>query len=179
MDPHRHIRNLALIGFMGTGKTTVGQCVAAQLQYDFLDTDHLVEARARKRIGDIFTQDGEPAFRAFERQVVDDLARRDRVVIATGGGLGANLDNLASLRPHAFIVCLWATPEVIWQRVQRHSHRPLLRVEDPQARIRELLESRAPVYKQADVMVYSGARQSGEVAQQVLMHFLDARRAAA
>lgn len=179
MDPQRHIRNLALIGFMGTGKTTVGQCVAQQLDFEFLDTDHLIESRARKRIADIFAQDGEAAFRALERQVVADLAQRERVVVATGGGLGADPENLASLRRHALIVCLWATPEVIWQRVSRHAHRPLLQVPDPQARIRELLAARAPVYKEADVLVYSGTRQSHEVAQQVMQHFLDTCRAPA
>lgn len=164
---------------MGTGKTTVGQQVAAQLKFGFLDTDHLIETRAHKRIANIFAEDGEAAFRALECSVVEELARRDRVVIATGGGLGANPDHLASLRAHALIVCLWATPEVIWQRVHRHSHRPLLHVADPQARIRELLAERAPVYKQADVLIYSGTRQSDEVAQQVLMHFHAARARAA
>lgn len=161
---------------MGTGKTSVGQYVAAQLKFDFLDTDHLIEVRARKRITEIFAQDGEAAFRALERAVVGDLATRERAVIATGGGLGANPENLECLRPHALIVCLWAAPDVIWQRVHRHTHRPLLQVPDPQARIRELLETRAPVYKQADVMIYSGARQFNEVAQQVLMHFKAACR---
>jgi shikimate kinase len=179
VTPPRHIRSLALIGFMGTGKTTVGQCVANQLQFEFLDTDHLIETRARKRIAEIFAEDGEAAFRALEREVVAELAPRERVVVATGGGLGADPENLARLRPHFLLVCLWATPEVIWQRVSRHAHRPLLQVADPPARIRELLAARAPVYRQADVLVYSGTRQSYEVAQQVVLHFLEARRAAA
>lgn len=161
---------------MGTGKTTVGQYVAAQLKFEFLDTDHLIETRAGKRIADIFAQDGEAAFRALERDVVRELTERKHAVIATGGGLGANAENLERLRPHALIVCLWAAPEVIWQRIHRHTHRPLLQVADPQARIRELIEARTPVYKQADVMIYSGSRQFPEVAQQVLMHFNAARR---
>ena len=87
-----------------------------------------MEARAGKSIADIFAQDGEAAFRELERQVVEDLAQRDRTVIATGGGLGANLDHLASLKRHALVVCLWTTAEVIWERVRHQTHRPLLQV---------------------------------------------------
>mgnify|MGYP000885601883 FL=1 len=123
MNPQRAIRNLALIGFMGTGKSTVGHAAAYQLGFDFVDTDRLIETRAGKSIVDIFAQEGEEAFRELERQVVEDLDRCDRTVIATGGGLGANLDHLASLKRHALVVCLWTTADVIWERVRHHTDR--------------------------------------------------------
>lgn len=171
MDPNRHIRNLALIGFMGTGKSTVGHMAAHQLGFAFTDTDRLIEALAGKPVAEVFAQDGEEAFRKLEMQVVADLARLDRTVVATGGGLGANPNHLASLKQHALVVCLCASPEVIWQRVHHNVHRPLLQVPDPRARIRELLAAREPVYRQADVLVNTGPRQLRDVVQHVLREF--------
>lgn len=176
MNAERIIRNLALIGFMGTGKSTVGHGVAHQLGFDFIDTDHLVESRAGKTIADIFAQDGEAAFRGLERQVVEDLGQRDRTVIATGGGLGANLDHLASLKRHALIVCLWTTADVIWERVRHQTHRPLLRVPDPLGRIRELLAQREPFYRHADVLVNTGPRQLRDVIHHVVREFAGVQR---
>jgi len=176
MNPERTIRNLALIGFMGTGKSTVGHGVAHLLGFDFVDTDHLVEARAGKTIPAIFAQDGETAFREIERQVVADLAQRERTVIATGGGLGANLDHLASLKRHALVVCLWTTADIIWERVRHQTHRPLLQVPDPQARIRDLLAQREPFYRQADVLVNTGLRQLRDVIQHVVRDFTGVQR---
>src|SRR2546425_2539770 len=113
----RQIHNLALIGFMGTGKSCVGRLVADLMHFTFLDTDKVIEARAGKTISKIFEEDGEPAFRQWERRVVEELTRRTRTVIATGGGLPAGESNLASLKSHALVVCLWAGPERIWERV--------------------------------------------------------------
>src|SRR5215813_5930036 len=121
----RSIQNLSLVGFMGTGKSSVGRLAADMLHFTFLDTDHVIESWAAKSITDIFQQDGEPAFRQWESRIVADLTRRTRTVIATGGGLPTVEGNLASLKSHALVVCLWASPEVIWERVRGHTHRPL------------------------------------------------------
>ncbi|HXG47731.1 MAG TPA: shikimate kinase [Methylomirabilota bacterium] len=176
MSGPRQIHNIALIGFMGTGKTATGRLVAAQLRFEFVDTDELIERRAGKTITRVFAEDGEPAFREMERQVVAELASRRHVVIATGGGLGANPANLASLKTHALVVCLWATPEGIWRRVNGQSHRPLLSGPDPMARIRALLAERTPVYRQADVLVNAEHRSVREVAQHVIHEFHLARQ---
>ena len=117
MTGTRSIHNLALIGFMGTGKSCVGRVAADLMHFTFLDTDHVIEARAGKAISDIFAQDGEPAFRQWERKIVEELARLDKTVIATGGGLPADPANLASLKTHALVICLWASPEAIWERL--------------------------------------------------------------
>ena len=143
MQSDRHIVNLALIGFMGTGKT----------------------------ITEIFRTDGETAFRALEEKVVAELATRTKMVIATGGGLPANPANLTSLKTHALVVCLWASPEKIWERVKNQSHRPLLHDPDPQAKIRELLAARDPFYRQADVLLNTELRSLREVAQQIVHQF--------
>lgn len=174
----RNLRNLALIGFMGTGKSSVGRTLAGYFNFEFIDTDELIVQRAGKLITDIFAQDGEPAFRELERQIVGELAQRRGCVISTGGGLGANAEHLAALKEHALTVCLWASPETIFERVRHSSHRPLLNHADPLARIRELLAQREGVYKQADLLIGTELRQIKEVVQQIVMHFEQVRRAA-
>jgi shikimate kinase len=171
MHSDRHIVNLALIGFMGAGKTSVGRLVAEQLHFDYLDTDDLIVSRTGRTIADIFKTDGEPAFRALERQVVAELATRTKTLISTGGGLPVNPDNLASLKTHALVVCLWASPEKIWERVKNQTHRPLLQDADPQKKIRDLLAAREQFYKQADVLVNTDIRSPREVAMHVIHQF--------
>jgi shikimate kinase len=176
MTGPRDIQNLALIGFMGTGKSTVGRFVASQLHFKFVDTDELIEARAGRTISEIFTQAGEAAFRNIEAQVVEELGHAQQMVIATGGGLGANEVHLGNLKRHALVVCLWASPQVIWDRVREQSHRPLLQGADPMARMRELLAERERAYKQADVLVNTEMRSIKEVAHHVLHQFHLARQ---
>jgi shikimate kinase len=175
MSSLRQISNIALIGFMGTGKSTVGRLVADHLHFEFLDTDEVIESRTHKSISAIFADEGEPAFRQREAELIAELNSRQRLVLSTGGGLGANLDNIASLKQHALVVCLWASPDTIWERVRGQTHRPLLKEADPLAKIRQLLAARESFYKQADVLLNTEVRSLKEVAQQVLHHFHDAR----
>lgn len=175
MSTPRNIRNIALCGFMGTGKSAVGRLVAEQLHFAFLDTDTVIEARTGKRIAQIFAEQGEPYFRQLEDKIVKELALRDRTVISTGGGLVVNPENMASLKQHAFVVCLWARPEAIYARVKDQNHRPLLNEADPIEKIRALLAERAPFYKQANVLLNTEIRSPREVAQQVLHQFRLAR----
>lgn len=163
--------NLALVGFMGTGKTSVGRLAAEQLRFEFVDTDELIQSSTGRSITDIFAKDGEAAFRALEHQIVLELTRRSRTVISTGGGLPVNPANLASLKTHALVICLWSSPEKIWERVHNQSHRPLLQDADPQKKIRELLAVREPFYKQADVLVNTDIRSVREAAVQVVHQF--------
>src|SRR5262249_54540721 len=111
----------------------------------------------------------------IEKQIVSQLARRQRTVVSTGGGLGANAANVTSLKEHALVVCLWASPTSIWQRVQHQSHRPLLQDTDPMAKIRALLMEREAIYKQADVLVNTEMRSIRQVGQHVLHEFHLAR----
>jgi shikimate kinase len=171
MSSGRVIQNLALIGFMGTGKSSVGQLAAAQMHFRFSDTDELIEARAGKTISAIFAEDGEAQFRDYERAVVEDLKKFHRTVIATGGGLAAQEENLNSLKAHALVVCLWASPEKIRERVRGQTHRPLLNEPDPLAKIRDLLASRERYYRRADVLVNTEMRSIREVAQHVVHQF--------
>jgi shikimate kinase len=177
MTAPRNIRNIALCGFMGTGKSAVGRMVAEQLHFAFLDTDTVIEARAGKRIAQIFADEGETFFRQLESKIVKELASRDRTVISTGGGLVVDPENMASLKQHAFVVCLWASPEAIYARVKDQNHRPLLKETEPLERIRMLLAERAPFYKEANVLLNTEIRSPREVAQQVLHQFRVARTA--
>jgi len=167
----RNIQNIALIGFMGTGKSTVGRLVAEQLKFEFLDTDTLIEQRCGRKITEIFAQNGEPAFRELEAQLVQEFSARIRTVISTGGGLPTNPVNLQNLKQHSLVVCLWASPEHIFERVREQTHRPLLNDPDPLGKIRSLLTVREKFYKQADVLLNSDLRSAREVAQQVINQF--------
>lgn len=177
MHNGRQLVNLALIGFMGTGKTSAGRLVAEQLRFEFLDTDELIQIRTGRTISDIFAHDGEPVFRQLEQDLVGSLESNRRTVISTGGGLPTNPENLASLKRHALVVCLWASPERIWERVRHQSHRPLLQDPDPQAKIGKLLEQRDSFYRQADVLINTDLRSAREVAQQIILQFKLAIRA--
>ena len=156
---------------MGTGKSTVGQLVAGMLHFRFLDTDEMIENSTQRRIPEIFANEGEAQFRAYERQVVQHLVTLKNTVISTGGGLITDPENFAALKQHALIVCLWCSPEAILKRVGHQTHRPLLQVDDPLERIRSLLAQRAPFYKQADVLLSSEFRTAREVAAHVVQHY--------
>lgn len=171
MSAPRQIRNVALAGFMGVGKSSVGRLVAAELQFEFVDTDEVIECRTGVKVSEIFAQHGEAAFRKFEGELVAEMAAWSGKVISTGGGLIVNPDNLASLKAHSLVVCLWATPETIYQRTKHQTHRPLLQADDPLAKIRELLATREAAYKRADVLVSTEQRSIKEIAAHVLHNF--------
>jgi shikimate kinase len=167
----RAIHNLALVGFMGTGKSTIGRIVADLIQFGFVDTDALIEELLGRSISDIFAREGEAAFRQYEKRALQSLALRRDIVIAAGGGLVVDPANMASLKTHALVFWLVASPETIWERVQTQTHRPLLQGPDPLSKIRALLEAREPAYRQADVFVHSALRCPKEVAQQIAIQF--------
>lgn len=163
---------------MGCGKSTVGRALAELLEFDFVDTDELVEARTQKRIADIFEQQGEAAFRKLETETLQDLEQRDSILISTGGGLPTQEGNLDRLKQHSLVVCLWASPERIYERVKTQTHRPLLHVPDPLQRIQDLLAERTPFYRMADVLISTDGRPIREVVQQVATQFRLAQKAA-
>ena len=156
---------------MGSGKSSVGRIVAEQLRFQFVDTDDLVESQIGKTIPEIFAAHGEPMFRDYERRALESLVDRENLVIATGGGAVINPDNMAGLKKHCLVVCLWASPETIWHRVRSQTHRPLLRTDDPPAKIRELLNARSDAYRSSDVLIQTEFRSPREVAIQVLHHY--------
>lgn len=144
--PQMTRRNIVLVGFMGTGKTTVGKQLAAKLGMDFTDMDRLIEERQGKTVARIFAEDGEGRFRQLERELVRELSAKEGQVIAAGGGIVLNPDNVADFSRAGLVVCLIATAEAILERVGRESHRPLLEGDDKAKRIRQIIEARRRLY---------------------------------
>ena len=143
-------RNVVLTGFMGTGKTTVGRLLAAELGFELVDTDALIEER-HGPIAEIFASRGEAAFRAIEREIAAELAGRAGLVIATGGRMLLDPANTAALGAQGRVFCLVAAPEEVYARVSADGtpvERPLLAVPDPRRRIEELMAERAAGYGQ-------------------------------
>ncbi|MBN1862427.1 MAG: shikimate kinase [Dehalococcoidales bacterium] len=142
--------SVALIGFMGTGKTAVGRALAEKLGREFIELDPLIEKKAGKTIPEIFSGDGEIAFRELEIAVTKEAAGKEKAVIACGGGVVLNKINIDRLREGAVIVYLTASPQAILKRtVNDDEERPLLKVPDPARTIGELLEFRRPFYERA------------------------------
>ena len=161
-------RNIVLFGFMGTGKTRVGRAVAERLGMTYADLDDLIEAREGTTISEIFAKKGEPYFRKIEAEVAAEAAKLDRHVIATGGGVVLNEANIRALEESGVGICLNATPEAIFGRVKHETHRPLVAVEKPLARIRELLAYRAPFYAKVGHQIETTGKTVDAVVEEVV-----------
>lgn len=162
--------NVALIGFMGTGKTAVGEALAKRLDRKFVELDWLIERKAGKSIPDIFQQDGEVAFRDLEIEVTRETAREKNLVIACGGGIVLNKINIDRLRENSVIVYLTASPRAILKRVSsEEGQRPLLEVANPTLTIRELLRFRKPFYERAaDIRIDTSKLDIDSVVAQIM-----------
>ena len=164
------MKNIALIGFMGVGKTAVGQLLAQKLGRDFFELDWLIEQRAGKSIPEIFQQDGEMAFRELEIEVTKKVAKMENAVIACGGGLVLNKINIDRLRAGGSTVYLTASPSAILKRVSSEGgKRPLLEVDNPRLTIRELMGFRKPFYERAaDITINTSKLDINSVAEQII-----------
>jgi len=162
-------RNIALIGFMGAGKTTVGRILAERLGLRFVETDDLVERMAGKPIPKIFEEDGEEVFRRLEAEAVREAAGMDGVVISCGGGVVLRRENVEALKKTCVVVYLKTSPEEAYRRTLGDECRPLLMVEDRMKRIRELLSMREPLYESsADIVVKTDGLTPMEVAERII-----------
>jgi len=160
--------NLYLVGFMGTGKTTVGRAVAQRLGFALLDSDHEIERQEGHTIAEIFEQRGEAAFRKLERRYIESGHPSSRSVISCGGGLVVAQGMLELLQSRGVVICLHASIETILARTARHRHRPLLNVDDPDARVRTLFAEREPIYKRAGTVLLTDARPLNEIVAHVI-----------
>ena len=160
--------NLYLVGFMGTGKSTVGRAVAQRVGFTCLDSDHEIERKQGKEIPAIFAERGEAAFRVMEREFIEGGHPITRTVIACGGGLVVQPGMLARLKAHGVVVCLHASVETILARTSRQKNRPLLNVEDPEARIRKLFAEREPIYRSSGSVILTDGRPMNDIIAHVL-----------
>ena len=162
--------NIALIGFMGAGKTAVGKALAGKLNRQFVELDSLIEQRAGKPIPEIFRQEGEIAFRELEIEVTKEISNKKNLVIACGGGVVLNKINIDRLRKESRIVYLTAPPKVILKRVSGGEGRPLLNVPNKTLEIQELLRFRKPFYERAaDIKVDTSKLDIDTVAEQIII----------
>lgn len=164
VTPH----NIVLVGFMGTGKTTVGKLLATQLNWSYVDTDEVIEQKTGMDISTIFKQQGEPFFRDIESEVIREIMLKSQQVISTGGGIVMREQNITAIKSNGIMVCLTATPDAIIERTKSDTKRPLLQVDNPKKRIQELLSKRVPYYTQADITLDTSQVSPEEIVTQIL-----------
>ncbi len=148
-------RSIVLIGLMGCGKSSIGRRLATRLKLPFVDADSEIELAAGKPIQDIFSEDGEQAFRDGERRVIARLLDNSTQVMATGGGAFMNPEIRKNISTTSISIWLRADLDLLMERVERRTHRPLLQTSDPRAVMQKFINERYPIYEQADIIVDS------------------------
>ena len=147
--------NIFLIGLMGAGKTTHGKQLAALLQRDFIDSDQLICQRTGVSISTIFELEGEGGFRKREAAIINELTRRNSIILATGGGAVLSPDNRHWLHTRGTVIYLHATPEILYRRIQYDKNRPLLQVANPLDKLQTLYQQRDPLYRETAHLVFN------------------------
>jgi shikimate kinase len=171
--------SVVLIGLMGAGKTTIGAALAKRLGREFVDLDHVLEAKTGVSIATIFEVEGEAQFRDRETITLRELAHHKNVVLSTGGGAVLRPENREILRSMGSVVYLHAPPEVSYQRLRRARDRPLLKTEDPLGRLRSLYEARHPLYLETAHHVVDADRENYTQVVQSVMDRLTLRESEA
>jgi shikimate kinase len=161
-------RNIALIGFMAVGKSAVGRNLAKRLNRRFVDLDRLIERNADMKVREIFAQKGEAYFRQLEKNTLVGVLAGQGLVIATGGGVVLDDDNLALLRERTLLICLSAPTETILKRVGDGTSRPLLKSADRRQRVEELLDGRRERYAQAHATIDTGDLTLNQVVDKII-----------
>ena len=158
-----------LIGFMGTGKTTIGKILSDKIKYQLYDTDILIEENQGKKISEIFTEVGEVAFREMEKETLLSLINKENIIISTGGGLPTYKDNLKIMLEHGKVISLVATPECILERIEKDGNtRPILDCDNKLLKIISLMEKRAYSYIMSHVMIDTTNKTKDEVLSEIL-----------
>lgn len=161
--------NIYLVGPMGAGKTTVGRHLAELLNRNFVDSDHEIEARTGASIPWIFEKEGESGFRLREKIVIADLTRIKGIVLATGGGAVTQQQNRENLRQRGVVVYLYTPVEVQLIRTHRDRNRPLLQVDHPEQKLKDLLAQRDPLYREvAHFVIETNHGSARDLAQKIL-----------
>ncbi|MCX5720067.1 MAG: shikimate kinase [Nitrospirae bacterium] len=167
------MKNIVLTGFMGTGKTEVGKELSRLLDMKLIDVDTEIEKSRKLTINDIFKKFGEPRFREIETEMIKNLSEKKNIIISTGGGAVLKQENTDALRKNGVIVCLTASPETILRRTSRNSDRPLLQVEDPLKKIKELLNFRTPFYEKAGIIIDTEGKTPLQIAEEIIERIKD------
>ena len=166
-------RNLVLVGLMGAGKSAIGRLVAQQLGLPFIDTDTEIERVSRMTISELFAAYGEDEFRALETRVIKRLMRSGPRVVSTGGGAFINEKTRRQIERGGVSVWLNADLDVLWERVNKRDHRPLLKTDNPKQTLKDLMDKRYPIYALADITVQSRDERKEVIAAEVLAAVID------
>ncbi|THV11672.1 shikimate kinase [Rhizobium rhizophilum] len=166
-------RNLVLVGLMGAGKSAIGRLVAQQLGLPFIDTDTEIERVSRMSISELFAAYGEEEFRTLETRVIKRLLRTGPRVVSTGGGAFINEKTRKQIERGGLSVWLNADLDVLWERVNKRDHRPLLKTENPKQTLKDLMDKRYPVYGLADITVQSRDVRKEVIANEVLTSVIE------
>lgn len=161
-------RNLIFVGLMGAGKSAIGRLVANQLGLPFVDTDNEIERVSRMTISELFATYGEAEFRALETRVIRRLLRSGPKVVSTGGGAFINDKTRRQIERGGISVWLKADLDVLWERVNKRDHRPLLKTENPKLTLENLMNERYPIYQRANVTVISRDERKDIIAAEVM-----------
>jgi len=168
MQPLESVDNLVLVGFMGSGKSSVGREIARRWGFRFHDTDSMIRQKYMKSIPEIFATFGEPMFRSEESRCLEELQNSRQIVLSTGGGIVIQPQNRLLLRSLGVVIWLTASEEMIWKHVSRNKSRPLLQIDDPRATIQTLLAQRSPLYREvSDLTIETTGLAHAEVSDRI------------
>jgi len=160
------MKNIYLVGFMGSGKSTVGKILAEKLNMNFIDIDKLIEEKGGMKIKDIFEQKGESYFRELERKQIEAIVKQEGLVVSTGGGLGANLDNMNFMKKNGDVVWLDVSLNTVLDRLKNDQDRPLLK--QPIEKIKQLFEERKNVYRLANIRINADKKTPSQIVEEIL-----------
>jgi len=161
------MKNIYLVGFMGSGKSTVGKILAEKLNMNFIDIDKLIEEKEGMKIKDIFEQKGESYFRELERKQIEVIVNQEGLVVSTGGGLGANLDNMNLMKKNGDVVWLDVSLNTVLDRLKNDQDRPLLK--QPTEKIKQLFEERKNVYRLANIRINADKKTPSQIVEEILI----------
>ncbi len=160
------MKNIYLVGFMGSGKSTIGNILAQKLNMKFVDVDTEIEKKEDMKISDIFKEKGEPYFRELEKKEIEKLTQKENLVVSTGGRLGADLENMKKMKKTGIVIWLDVPLNIILERCKNDQNRPLLQqsIED----LKKLYENRKKVYSIADIHINVTNQTPEEIVKEIL-----------
>ena len=161
-------KNIAIIGFMGAGKSSISKLLAKLLNRKIACLDDLIEEKEGRKISDIFKDSGEAYFRKMESQIIEEVSQKKNLIIDCGGGAVINPKNIEHLKKNSVLIYLSASPEVIYERIKQERHRPLLQIQNPQEKINELLSAREAFYKKADFVIDTDKKIPEEICAEIV-----------
>ncbi len=169
--------NLFLVGPMGSGKTTIGRQLARRLKKTFIDSDHEIEDHTGASISLIFDIEGEEGFRSREKDIIDELTQQKNIILSTGGGVILAEENRQHLKNRGTVIYLHAPLKKLFYRTSRDKNRPLLQIENPREKLRQIVEERDPLYRQtADLIVETENRTVHQVVSCIIRQVKDSKK---